>query len=53
VLVVASIEAPFVFLEKPIKILLFYPVKLPQITFRLVPKILNAIDMIMAISEEL
>ena len=50
---VASIEAPFTFLEKPIKVLLFNAVETPHVTLRLVPEILDTIDVILFIGEEL
>ena len=50
---VASIEAPFALLEKPIKVLLFDAVETPHVTLRLVPEIFDSIDVILFISKEL
>jgi len=44
--VVASIKAPFAFLQEPIKILLFDAVKFPYVPFGLVPKILDPVDVV-------
>ena len=49
---VASIEAPFALLEKPIKVLRFDAVESPHVTLGLVPEILNSIDVIFLIGEE-
>lgn len=50
---VSSIEAPLTLLQKPMKILFLDSVEASQMTFGLVPKILNSIDMILLICEEL
>ena len=50
---VASVEAPFALLEKPIKVLLFDSVETPHVTLGLVPEIFNSIDVILLIGEEL
>lgn len=43
---VASIEAPLALLQKPVKVLRLDAIKPPQVTFGLVPEILNPIDVI-------
>jgi hypothetical protein len=48
---VFGIEAPFTLLQKPVKVFLFDAVKAAQVTLGLVPKIFNAVDMIMFVSE--
>ena len=50
---VASIEAPFALLEKPIKVLLFDAIETAHVALGLVPKILDSIDVVLLISEEL
>lgn len=50
---VASIEAPFALLEKPIKVLLFDDVETAHVTLGLVPEILDSIDVIFLIGKEL
>ena len=50
---VTSIEAPFTLLQKPVKILFFDAVESTQMTLRLIPKILDSIDVVLLISEEL
>lgn len=52
-LVVASIEAPFALLEKPIKVLLFDTVESPHVALGLVPEVFDAVDVICLIGEEL
>ena len=49
----SSVEAPFALLQEVVKALLFDPVKHPQMTFRLVPKVLDPIDVIFPIREKL
>ena len=49
---VASIEAPFALLEKPIKVLLFDAVEAAHVALGLVPKILDPIDMIFLLGKE-
>jgi hypothetical protein len=51
--VVASIEAPFALLEKPIKVLLFDAVETAHVALGLVPEILDSIDVILLIGKEL
>jgi hypothetical protein len=51
--VIASIEAPFAFLQEPVKILLFDAVKLAHLPLGLVPEILDAVDVILFIGEQL
>lgn len=46
---IASIEAPFVFFQEPIKTLLFYAIKFPHMAFGLIPKVLNPIDGFLAL----
>ena len=43
---VASIEAPFTLLEKPVKILLFDAVIFSKDPFRLIPEVLDAVDVV-------
>lgn len=50
-LVVGSIEAPFALLQKPVNILGFDPVELPQVPLRLVPEVLNAVDRFVVIGK--
>ncbi len=49
---VASVEAPFALLEKPIKALLFDAVEPAHVALGLVPEILDSIDVIFLIGEE-
>tara|TARA_B110000438_G_scaffold167369_1_gene160063 strand:+ start:98 stop:253 length:156 start_codon:yes stop_codon:yes gene_type:complete len=46
VLVITSIEAPFTFLQKPIKAFLFYTVKFVHMPLSLVPEIIDTINVI-------
>ena len=50
---VASIEAPFALLQKPVEIFLLDPIVLAHMPLRLVPEILDAVDMVVLVSEEL
>ena len=50
---VASIEAPFTLLEKPVKILLFDAIKFAHMPLRLIPEILDAIDVIFTSGKQL
>ena len=53
VLMVASIEAPFtLLLEKPMKIVRFDAIESSQMSFGLVPKVLDSIDVISSVCEE-
>ena len=48
----ASIEAPFALLEKPVEVLLPDPVEAAQVTFGLVPEVLDPVDVASAPGEE-
>ena len=50
---VASIEAPLTFLEKPIEIVRFDTVKFAHVTLGLIPEILDAVDVILLVGKEL
>ena len=50
---IASIEAPFTLLQKPVTISTFYPVKPAHMALGLVPKILDPIDVILLIGKQL
>ena len=43
---IASIEAPFAFLEEPVKVFRLDTVKATQVPFGLIPKVFYSIDMI-------
>lgn len=49
---VTAVEAPFLYFQKPIKIVLFYTVKLPHLSLGLVPKILDTINVIFTMSKQ-
>ena len=49
---VASVEAPFALLQKPVKVIFLYAIKATQMALRLVPEILDSIDVILLIGEE-
>ena len=49
---VASIEAPFTFFQKPVKVVLLNAVKLAHMSLGLVPKILNPVDVVATISKQ-
>jgi hypothetical protein len=53
VLMVASIEAPFTLLEKPMKIVRFDAIESSQMSFGLVPKVFDPVDVISPVGEEL
>ena len=53
VLMVASIEAPFALLEKPMKIVRFDGIESLQMSFGLVPKVFDPVDVISPVGEEL
>ena len=48
----AVIEAPFIFLQKPIKIVLLNAVEHPHMSFGLVPEIIDPADMVAFVSEQ-
>jgi hypothetical protein len=50
---VASIEAPFALLEKPMKIVRFDAIESSQMSFGLVPKVFDRVDVISPVGEEL
>jgi len=50
---IASVEAPFTLLQKPVEIIGFDAVVLAHVTLCLVPEILDPIDMVLLIGEEL
>ena len=50
---IASIEAPFTLLQKPVKISTCYPVKPAHVTLGLVPEVLDPIDVILLIGKQL
>ena len=49
---VASIEAPFTFLQEPVKIVLFDAVKSAHMALSLVPEVLDAVDVILLVSKQ-
>ncbi len=49
---IASIETPFAFLEKPVEMVRFDTVEFPHMTLCLVPEILNAVDMVLFVCKE-
>ena len=49
---VASIEAPFAFLEKPVKTLLLDTIKFAHMAFGLVPEILDPVDGVLFIGKQ-
>ena len=49
---IASIEAPLAFLEEPVKVLLLNTIKFAHLALRLIPEILDAVDMIFTIGEQ-
>ena len=53
VLVVTSVETPFTLFEEPVKIVLFDAVELAQMSLGLIPKILDAVDMILPPGKQL
>ena len=50
---VASIEAPFALLEKPMKIVRFDAIESSQMSFGLIPKVFDPVDVISPVEEEL
>lgn len=50
-LMVASIEAPFALLEEPVKVRWFDAVKATQVPLGLVPKVLDAVDVVPRLGE--
>ena len=52
VLMVASIEAPFALLEKPMEIARFDAIESSQMSFGLVPEIFDPVDVISLVGEE-
>ena len=50
---VASIEAPFTLLEKPMKIVRFDAIESSQMSFGLVTKVLDSVDVISPVGEDL
>jgi hypothetical protein len=50
---VASIEAPFALLEKPMKIVRLDAIESSQMSFGLVPKVFDPVDVISPVGEEL
>ncbi len=52
VLMVASIEAPFALLEKPMKIARFDAIESSQMSFGLVPEVFDPVDVISLVGEE-
>ena len=50
---VSRIEAPFTLLKEPIEVLLFDAVESAQMTLGLIPKVLDAVDVILALSQVL
>ena len=50
---IASVEAPFAFLQKPVKILLFDAVKFAQMPLCLVPEIFNSVEVVLPVSKQL
>ena len=48
---IGSIEAPFTLLQKPVKILGFEAVELPQVPLCLVPEVLKAVDMFVVVGK--
>lgn len=48
----AAVEAPLAFLQKAVKTLFWDAVKAPQMSFGLVPKVLNAVDVVAALADE-
>ena len=53
VLMVASIEAPFALLEKPMEIVRFDAIESSQMSLGLVPKVFDPVDVISPVGEEL
>ena len=49
----ASIEAPLAFFKKPKEVFFFYAIKSSEMSLCLVPKILNAVDMIFLVCKQL
>jgi hypothetical protein len=46
---VASIEAPFALLEKPVEIVGFDPIESAEMSFGLIPKVFNSVDVILPV----
>ena len=51
--VVASVEAPLAFLKKPEEVFFFNTIEFAKMSLCLIPKILNAVDMIFLVGEQL
>ena len=51
-MVVACVKPPFTLLKKPVKVVGLYAIKLAQMTFSLVPKVFDSIDMILLIGKQ-
>ena len=49
---VATIEAPFALLQKPVEVIGFDAIELTQMTLGLVPEVLDSVDVIFSISKE-
>ena len=52
VLMTNSVNPPLTLFQELVEVSLFYPIKSTQLTFRLVPEILNTVVMILLVSEE-
>ena len=50
---VASVEAPFALLEKPVKVVGFDAVESAQMALGLIPEVLNAVNVVAPVGEEL
>ena len=52
VLMANSVDPPLTLFQELVEVSIFYPIKSAQMTFRLVPEILNTVVMILPVSEE-
>ena len=52
ILMTNSVDPPLTLFQELLEVSLFYPIKSTQMTFRLVPEILNTVVMILLVSEE-
>ena len=49
---IASIEAPFTLFEEPVKVVLFNTIEFSHVSLRLVPEILDAVDVVLFIGKQ-
>lgn len=47
-----TVEAPFTFFEKPIETVFWNAIESPQMALRLIPKVLDAVDVMAVFADE-